>query len=561
MGWLGRISTVALPTVRAMTSQDYNQAFFAGDDLPDLWLARLSEAGVSVSPDLARTLSAYACAVDTIAYDLSTLPLRAFKTRSDGGLDQVLGSSNSHAAGIGALVYKLQWQPNDVQTAVEFWASMIAQLEMRQVAYAEIVPGQSGFMDKLLPRHPDRVTPQRLPNGRLRYRLRESTGGPRFVTQDEMFVIRDLSMDGGLTVMSRVAYAANSIGTGIAAEHAAARFFKTGMTAALLATYVGEMDEEDERALHASISRYAAGVQNSFGLMLVPDDVKVSNLAIEPEKAQMMLAREWTVYEVAREVRISPRKLMVRGKSDGYASAYQDAIDHVVNCLRTRAVLVQQSIQRDLVLAKDVYRFVFHLGELLKGDPAQMGVFIQQLIQSRAMTPSEVRMTYLDMNPDPHLDQLSEGDNRPGQSGGQSATPASSGGDSARAALSRLELEGLRSVFDTAGRCTRRERSSVEKLAQKHANDPDGWARALRAFYADHARYVAELMNVAPAVARGYAATRGEAIAASGALVLEGADGAAWERSGAVALADLALRPSDAQTDAWFNEQPAFAAA
>lgn len=547
MSLLQRLSTVVPLRPRATTISDYNQAFFAGDPLPDLWLSALSGAGVEVSPDLAMTLSAYRCGVATIAYDIATLLLRGFKVRADGGADLVRSTTRDDPS-IGGLAYRLQWQPNAVQTAVEFFASTVAQLKMRNVAYAEIVPGRGGFADQLLPRHPDRTRPERLPNGRLRFKLTEANGQPpRYVSQDEMFVVRDISTDGGLSVLSSVAYGANMFGTALAAERAAGRFFKTGMTAALLATYTGEMEDEDEDALHRAISRYAAGVENSFGMMLVPDDVKISNLAVSPEKAQMMLAREWTVFEVARDLRISPRKLMVRGQTSSYASAYQDAIDHVVNCLRPVTVLIQQSLQRDVVLEQDVYRFVFHLGELLKGDPAQMGVFIEQLIKSRAMTPSEVRMTYLDMNPNDRLDQLSESDNKPGAS--SPATPATE----PAAIHTRLQMRAVLTVHDQAVRCLRRERAAVEKLAKKHANDVDGWRASLREFYGEHAGFVAETLRLHPTVARGYAAQHGAELEAQGITVF---DGEAWERFEADELTALALGEGST-IDAWFDRRQA----
>lgn len=538
MGFFDQLSTVVrMPTMRATTFSEYNQAFFGGDPLPDLWLAALSGSGISVSPDLAMTLSAYRCGVTTIAYDIATLPLRAFKTRADGGAD-LLEPGDPAAASIRSLMYRLQWQPNRIQTATEFIASIVTQLKMRNRAYAEIVPGSSGFADQLLPRHPDRVTKERMPDGALRFRLQEANGSPpRYVTQDEMFFVQDISTDGGLSTLSSIAYGANAVGTAIAAERAAGRFFRTGMTAAMLATYTGgEMDDEDERRLHASISRYAAGVENSFGLMLVPDDVKITNLAIEPEKAQMMAAREWTVYEVARDLRINPRKLMA-GKTATYASAYQDAIDHVVNCLRPIGVLLQQSIQRDLVLQQDTFRFVFHLGELLKGDPAQMGDFIQKLIASRAMTPSEVRMTYLDMNPDPHLDLLSESDNKPGSSGGGAPKPA----QPAQAPSNATLFRAWGFVRDAAERCVRRERAAVEKLAVKHASDVAAWQNGLREFYAEHAQFIAQTMRVPIGIARGVAATHGTAFEEQGMAILHGEAGTLWEREEAEALASLAV--------------------
>lgn len=546
MGFHSKIGSLAAPRLRGSSwAAAQENAFFAGEDLPGSWTATLSAAGVHVTPELAMTLSAYYCGVTTIAYDLATLPLRAFKSRSDGGKDLIPGSAFSHEAGIGALIYRLQWQPNRFQSAAEYFVGQLAQFLLRGKAYAEIVPGTGGYLDQLLPRHPDRITPERLPNGNLRYRLIETNGTPRYVTDQEMHVVRDLTTD-GLQSLSRVQYGATAIGTGLAAERAAGKFFKSGMTAAMVATYKGgDMEDEDEAALHASISRYAAGVENSFGLLLVPDNVTINNLGVEPDKAQMMLAREWTVSEVARQLRISPRKLMARGKGEGYASAYQDAIDHVVGCLRPIAVLFQQAIQRDLVLAKDTYSFVFHLGELLKGDPAQMGDFIEKLISSRAMTPSEVRTTFLDMNASPELDKLSEGDNRPGQSGQPKDKNPSA--PAPRNQNGRASLKAMLYAHDNAVRCLRREQKAVERLAKKHPEGGAGWTAGLRDFYREHAAFVGQVMRLESEVAADYVAKHGLTIEQDGAKVfLSQDDYEPWERSEAESLAVLALNDGEA---------------
>lgn len=545
MGFFASLSNVSpARNYRADTSaSSYVSDFFSGADMPDTWMASLTAAGVTVTPDLALTLSAVACAVRVISYDIATLPLQTFKLRPDGGKDLIRGrSTDLIIGGIGDLAYMLRWAPNNYQTATEYFVGQLAQWLLRSVAYAEIVPGPSGFVGQLLPRHPDRVFPERLPNGNLRYKLIERNGQPRYLTQDEMHVVRDMSQD-GLRSVSRTQYAATALGTGLAAERAAGKFFKSGMTASVLATYSGDQEDDDDTALYNSIARYAAGVENNFGLLLVPDDVKVSNLSVEPDKAQMMLARQWTVEEVSRTYNISPRKLHRRGTGDSYGSAYQDAIDHVVSCLRPVAVTFQQAIQRDLVLDKDTYFTKFDLRELLQGDPAAMGTYIQTLIKSRAMTPSEVRTLLLDLNADDHLDALSEMDNQPGK---PASAPAPA---SARTVSNRAQMKGMLAIHDAAVRCVRRERAAVEKLAKKHASDVDGWKAALRDFYADHAAFVAETMRVSSAVAREYAAQHGSAFEAKGLMLMTG-EGAgvnsedaakAWERFEADELAALSL--------------------
>lgn len=535
MGFLQRVSSVARPARLRGDASNYTSAFFAGDDMPNSWLSSISAAGVNVTPDLAMTLSAMYCGVTTIAYDLATLPLYTYRYRDDGGKDRVRGRSADVAGGgIGDLAYMLQWAPNDYQTATEFLAGQVAQFLLRSKAYAEIVDGPRGFLSQLLPRHPDRVHPERLPNGRMRYKLIEANGQPRYVTQDEMHVVRDIATD-TMTSLSRISYGAGTIGTALAAERAAGKFFKSGMTASVVATYKGDMEDEDEAALHASITRYAAGVENSFGLLLIPDDVTVDNLGVEPEKAQMMSAREWSVYEVARQLRISPRKLMVRPTgSGGYASAYQDAIDHVVGCIRPLAHTFEQSIQRDLILEKDTYFVKFDLRELMRGDPQQLGDFIEKAVKNRAMRPSEVRTLLLDLNPDTDLDRLSESDNQPGK-------PATGAPAKAGSATARTTLKGMLAVHDNAVRCVRRERVVIEKLAKKHATDVEGWQRALREFESEQATFVATIMRLPLSIARGYCAQHGSVFESDGITILEGDGGAAWETVEADELAALAL--------------------
>ena len=500
--------------------------------VPAPWLSTLSAAGVVVTPELAMTLSAMYAGTTTIGLDLATLPVQMFRSRDDGGKDRVrpiFGRGIDQSNGIGSLAYMLRWQPNAYQTATEFWLSMVVQYLLREVAYAEIISGPTGFVEQLLPRHPDRITPERLPSGRLRFLLREATREPRYVTQEEMFCVRGLSLDGGLSMMSRVTYGAQSIGSALATGKAAGRFFKTGMTAALLATYKGDKDEFDEAGLHASISRYAAGVENSFGLLLVPDDVTVTNLGVEPEKAQMMASQEWGVREVARLLRLPGHKLGIKD-AVSYNSQVQAALDYIMTTLRAIAITFEQAIQRDLILAKDAYLAEFLLAALMRGDFESQAGYLEKMIRSRVMRPSEARLI-LNMNPDAELDELSKRDFQPGQRTTPEPEPVR------RREAARASYKGYMAIHDQAVRCLRRERVAVEKLAKKHADDVPGWQTALRDFFGDHAAFVAEVMRLPLALARDYCAQHGSELEAKGVVIY--AEG--WERTEADELVLLAL--------------------
>lgn len=535
MGFLSTLPTTRGRGMRADAFNDYNQAWFGGEPLPSLWMSSLNAAGVAVSPDLAMTLSALYSGVTMIGYDLATLPPITYRNRDDGGKDIVRASpSDVGAGGIGDLAYKLRWAPNNVQTSAEFWLSMIVQYLMREVAYAEIVSGPRGFLDQLLPRHPDRVRAERLPSGFLRYRLTEVGGGTRYLTQDEMFVVRGLSFDGGLNQASRIMYGAQWLGISLATSAAVGAFFKSGMKSALLASYTGDLDDEAEKRLHASIARYANGPQSHFGLLLAPDNVTIKNLSPDPDKAQMMLAQEWTVKEVARSLRMPGSKLGVTG-TETYASSVQKALDYVIGCLRPTAVLIEQSLQRDIILAKDTYLIQFALDELLRADPDARAIYFAQAIQNRWMRPSEVRLRE-NMNPDPDLDKLSEGDNRPG-----SSTQPATSKTKPNAESGPMLMHAFLLVHDNAVQCLRRERAAVEKLARKHADDVSGWQAGLRDFYSEHAGFVAQKMRLPITIARGYAAQHGTQFEQRGLKLIDGDAGGHWEREEAQTLASLAV--------------------
>lgn len=558
MGFLAKMGPTITARRNASMIEDHINAFWSG--APMEWTAALSAAGVPITPDLALTLTAMSSGVRMIAMDLATCTCEVFRNRMDGGKDRIrpiFGTGITDSAGVGSLAYMLRWQPNDVQTAVEYTQSQVAQYLLRGVAYAEILDGPAGFLAQLLPRHPDRITPERLPSGRVRYKLREFTGEPRYVTQDEMHVVRDIAFD-AINPVSRIRYASQSLGTAIATQAAAGKFFKSGMTASTVATYTGGQDAEYEATLHGSISRYATGVDNSFGLLLIPDDVKISNLAVDPDKAQMMVAQEWGVREVARALNLSPGKLGVKDAS-AYASQVQEALDYILTTLRPIAVLFEQAIQRDLILAKDTYLVEYKLQSLMRGDFEQQAKYYETFIRSRVMRPSEVRLE-LNLNPDPALDKLSEGDMRPGASGntkpGQPSFPNQNQPDQqdkSAAVFQRVNRRRLMLVYSQAQELVRHERAHIERMAAEHADDPDGWKQELRDFYAEHAGRVSQKMRVPIDVALAYAAQHGSAFEVAGTELIEGDRGAAWEQNEADDLAALSLYDAESVNAAMYE--------
>ena len=537
MGLLARASTVVTPArMRGYSGSDpFDSVYQQGPYVPPGWIAQISTAGVRVTPDLAMTLSAVYCAVTTISDDIATMPCHIYKYLGDDG-DKARVRNHP-------LSYLLRWQPNQWQTAKEFLQTMVGHVLLRNFAFAEIVPGPRSAIGQLIPRHPDRVRQLRLPNGSVKYHLLgvfNEDGSPRYLTADEVFVLRDLTTD-GLTGMSRTAYGARALGVAIAQETHTGTYFKQGATPAIAAIHKGgELQKDEEEALHASISRYIGGAEHAGGILVIEDDVDIKNIGVDPKNAELLGLKDYSVREVARLFKMPAHKLEASQQTQAYAAREQANLEYMMGCLRPIVVGIEQAIMRDLIIERDEYFAEFLMEALLRGDLKSRSLYFQKAIASRWMWPSEVRRRE-GMNRDEELDELSKLDHRTGSTrdsaagGGTGEARHVNGGHSARATLM---------AYDNAVRVLRRERAAVEKIAKKHpsASDVDTWHTELRTFFESHAGFVAETMRLPIGTARAYAAQHGAELEARGLVFLD----EHWERCEAEDLVELSLDPDRA---------------
>lgn len=532
MGLFARMSTTVTPgRLRASAGDPFDDKYY----VPQGWLGGLTAAGVRVSPDLALTLSAVWRAVSLIAGDISTLPCQIFKRLDDGGKQR----ARNHP-----LSYPLRWQPNKAQTAQQFFAMGVSHQLLRGNAYAEIVPGPRGFADQLVPRHPDRVIPERLPDGTKRYRLlRGNTDGTdRILTDDEMMHAPDLLSFDGIKGASRIEYGVQSFGAMLAAESASQKFFKSGMTASLMVTHKGtqEMDEEELRKTHAALTLYQGGVQNNGGILFLEEDMTAQQLGIDPEKAQLLATRKHGIQDVARWFGIPGHKLETDQQTQAYAARAQANIEYVVGCLRPILVGWEQVIQKDVILAKDTYFAEFLIEALLRGDEAARAAYYTAAIRNRWMNPNEVRLRE-NLNPYAGGEEYCPWNTASAADNGSAARSGKSDGppqDEARRVGGGVSA-GVRAsllAFETGQRIARKEIAAVTKLAKQHANDPEAWKAGLQSFYQEHAGFIAETLHVSLPAARDYVAEHGLALAQQGIGIME-----SWPETVAHELAAWAL--------------------
>lgn len=507
MGWLARIRGEVPSGPR--------------DPSDDRWFTPspfLSAAGVPVTPELALNLSAIWKGFRLYGDALGSIPCITYRRAGD----------DRQRAPEHPLYDLLRYQPNTWQTAYEFWEMIAGHLVLRQNAYIEIVEGPRGFADQLIPRHPGRMIPKMLPSGRKVYHYTDERGGQRVYTADEIMHIRGASDDGVAGIeLARVG--AQSIGVALAADQYAARFFKQGAAPALAVIHPNELGPDGLANLGASVRSYFSGLAHTHGVLPLEENVKVERLGIEPEKAQLLSTREFSIPELARWLNL-PEYALGGTKTPTYASAEAFRQDLVDFSFRPVAVRCEQAIRRDLIIATRDYYAEFLLDGYVRGDLATRGEYYTKATGGSAwMTTNEVRrLENLNADADPDSGRIRQPLNT--STGTPPASRPAPGPANRRAA--RAEAISREAIT----RLVRTEVAAATKAGQRFAADADGWAGWLREFYGEHAEKVAHHLRIPVPEARAYAARQGTRLQEAGVGVL-----ADWEWTAAQELEALAL--------------------
>lgn len=495
--------------------------------LHDWWYGNAglaSASGVRVNADLALTIPPFWRGVRLISENIASFSCQVHERLARGHRP-----APSHPYDY---TIRRAWNPD--LTAYEGWESAVihALLRGRAVALKRFVPHPVTGVERLQlwPLHPDRVRTLRAPSRALVYRVQTETGGPpvEFGVAD-IFHLRGMSLN-GIDGAEMIAYAAQNIGAMLAAERFAQKFFKSGVTSAMVATHKEPLGDTGLENLRTSIAAYLSGLENAYGIFTTDEDVELKPIGIDPEKSQLLATRELTAVQVANWLNLPPG-LLGDSKTPTFASSKQFRQDLGDLCFRPWVERFEARIDHDLLegsgRAGDDNRFFakFNMDALLRGDTEARSQMHQRDIVAGWKVRNEARLDE-DMEPLAGLDEPLEPLNMGRTSDSRAA--ASAGPRIDRAALVTLQ---------EATRLVRKEQAAATKAAARLGDDAAGWQDWLREFYGVHAAEVSERLRLPPSVAREYAGRQGLRLSERGIATIED-----WDMTVAPELAALALR-------------------
>lgn len=352
---------------------------------PSRWASGggLSHAGEEVSTTTALNLSAVWACVNLLAGTVASLPIGVFRTTTDGSRVP----ARDHWAY--ALLHD---SPNGDQTAFDFWSYLITSLELRGSALARKVRIGSRVV-ALQPVNPEGCDIRRDSTGDIRYRWSEA-GTAYDLGSADILHVRGFPGTplGGWSTLS---VARHMFGLAIAIDKAAGKTFQNGLRPSVALLFDKFLTDPQRKIAEEKLASKYAGAVNAGRPFIGEGGVKLETISLNPEDAQMLESRGFSVEEICRWFGIPPHMVGHMTKATSWGTGLeQQVLGFVKFSLGPRLKRIEAAVMKQLLTPADRAAGViveFNVEGLLRGDSAARAAFYQSALRNRWMVPNEVR--------------------------------------------------------------------------------------------------------------------------------------------------------------------------
>lgn len=339
-----------------------------------------SPSGVRVNADNSMACSAYTACIRVISDAVSSLPLHVYERLPNGGKAK---------APLHPVYRLLHMQPNPWQTAQEFRDWMTGMYLHYGASYAEIRPGARGAVSELWPLHSSRMEPERLEDGRVRYKYREPNGRQTVYAQEQIFALRYTTEDGIKPIPTYKLFQ-NVLGLAQALEMHAATFFGNNARPGVVLEADNPIPAEAAERLRESWERLHRGSDRAHRTAVLPAGVKAHELSSSNEAAQMLESRQFSVVECCRIFKVPPHLIADLSRST-YSNIEVQGTEFVTHCLLSHLKRWESAISRDLIADDERYFAEHNVNGLMRGDHASRAAFYVAGLQNGWFSVNDVR--------------------------------------------------------------------------------------------------------------------------------------------------------------------------
>lgn len=409
--------------------------------------------------------------------------------------------------------------PNEWMAPFEFQQLIANHLDARGIFAAVKVPGDRlGEVRELLPLHPDRLTIKVMEREAGRpaviYRYRTAQGQSFEFVRSELFIVMFATLD-GVTPLSPLGAAAAAVNLSLTQADHAQRFMDNDATSALAVINKHTFKSAEEREKDREAFQQRQTGPNKYKAIYIQGDADVKTLSLSNRDSQFIESRKFQVEEICGFFRVPPHMIGHLERSTNNNIEHQGIQWARLDLMPTLRRIEQAG--NDLSDEDGIY-CKFLVDALERGDITTRYAAHASSLTTGWKTVNEVREAE-------NLDPVNGGD--------ELREPLNMSSSSERAkAIALHQVQRLAAL----------EVEAIAKAAQAHADDPEGWEAAVRAFYAKHGPLVSTALQVELSAALAYGRHMAEDVAAMGAAALQDLRGRAE-----AALLELITEDDDAE--------------
>lgn len=327
----------------------------------------------------AMLLSAVYRCVDVISDSVAQLPLEPYFIDKQGYKTKFIDHSTYNL---------LNYEPNPVMSRFTFIKSLVVSVLLRGNGYAYIERDSSGNVKSLNFLESSLVTPI-LQNGRLLYNV---TGMKTLVESINMIHILNFSYN-GITGISTLQHAKNTLGLALDSEAHASGFFKGGANLAGILKLEGSLTEQQKLDLKAAWqTAFDTNSGNPNGVAVLEGHMSFEPVTVCPSDAQLLETREFNVIDICRFFGVSPVKAFDFSKSS-YSTVEATQIAFLTDTIAPLLEKIELEFKRKLYKPSERAQIdvKFNSAALLKADKASQAAYYCSLFQIGVISPNEIR--------------------------------------------------------------------------------------------------------------------------------------------------------------------------
>lgn len=358
-------------------------------------------AGANVTPLSAMTVSAVYGSVALIGGAVASLPFHLYKRTNDG--------RTRYESDLWWLFNESPWES---WTAASAWSWSMQSILLRADGFKRIhrASRYSNTIIGFEPLHPDAVFPYKAPGEPLIYLLAKDTGVIETVLQEDMLHFPGVGFDGVRSLTPIRAALRTSAGIALAADAYAASFFQNGARPDFALTTDGELKQEQIETLRKTWIGRHSGQANAHMPAVLQGGLKIQQLTMSAEDAQLLGTRQYQTEEIARIFGVPPHMIGHTAKSTSWgAGVEQQSIGFVRYTLMRHLDRIRQEVNRKVWPRSRLFYAEHSLDALLEGDSKAQSEFLSKALGGPGaqgyMSVNEVRRLK-NLPPKPGYDEI-----------------------------------------------------------------------------------------------------------------------------------------------------------